>query len=51
MPRRDSTLEKASPQHSFRSYQDLRIEVNRLVGEINGKLGTPELRIKLSEIP
>jgi len=24
------------------SYQDLRTEVNRLVGEINGKLGTPE---------
>ncbi len=24
------------------TYQDLRIEVNRLVGEINGKLGTPE---------
>src|SRR6185369_15640340 len=24
------------------TYQDLRTEVNRLVGEINGKLGTPE---------
>src|SRR5262244_207672 len=24
------------------TYQDLRMEVNRLVGEINGKLGTPE---------
>ena len=29
-------------REGINAYQDLRTEVNRLVGEINGKLGTPE---------
>jgi trehalose 6-phosphate synthase/phosphatase len=29
-------------REAINTYQDLRTEVNRLVGEINGKLGTPE---------
>jgi trehalose 6-phosphate synthase/phosphatase len=29
-------------REAIHTYQDLRTEVNRLVGEINGKLGTPE---------